>query len=919
MANAVGTWCPTPTSLTLIRPLADSDQVGDAATFVETIQTFPSAPEPEIDDSTRFRPLRLFATGGQGLIYVAHDKQLGREVALKELKPRNSDRKLTRHRFIREAEITGSLEHPGIVPVYALGRHTDGRPYYVMRLIQGRTLHDAVQHYYSPELKVSPVERNLLFRKLLQRFVSVCQTVAYAHSRGIIHRDLKPANVLLGQYGEALVADWGLARPFHPTDGCGSDPELPMEPDLSDPSSDETQMGSALGTPAYMSPEQSEGRWDKVGPATDVYSLGATLFTILCGQAPMPKLPWAEAHRRIINGEIPSPKQINPSAPRGLVAVCRKAMSIRPEDRYQSALALSEDIEHWLADEPVSAEPEPLGERTQRWIRRHRTLVWGVCVLWITGGLALSVGLVVVRQERDLKEDAKQQTQIALERTQNEIVDEWLGKQHHLSPEHKRFLTNALRDFEKLTADEGRDPSKRLAVVRAYRRVGEIRLRLGEETEAKAALAEAARLVEQLNDSDEARAELARIHIAQGLLDESAIRLELRETTDSQPVIAPAESQRLIAAAEVHFEKALGLFKELAQQDPKNTNVQRELAAAYNNHAAALLQLNRKAEAIIAFQSALGLYQQLAADKSNDNDAVRELAGGYENLGECQRLDNQLDAAETNLKRAAELAEGLVARAQGHLPYHEQLASAAQKLGRLCIQSGSRCVDAKRWLEIAAAQFEKLSTNYPNVPTYRLEVAGALNNLGRIELQSGGWPETAIGYFDHALGILQPLQSRESPVRCDALVKAAYAGRAEGLSYAGRHNEAASAWAQAAISIPEKADVYQVQQAYQLMHCGRFEEALVLANQVVKGRSRNLVAVYNAACLFSQASSLIANSSEEYTKRALQILRELASLNYFKDSAHLKDLREDADLNPIRNRAEFQSLIRENEAGRPSR
>jgi eukaryotic-like serine/threonine-protein kinase len=910
VATAVGTWCPTPTSLTLIRPLADSDQVSDPATFAESIQSFHSAPEPEIDDSTRFQPLRLFATGGQGLVYVAHDKQLGREVALKELKPRNSDRRLTRHRFIREAEITGSLEHPGIVPVYALGRHADGRPYYAMRLIQGRTMHDAVQHYYSPDLKVTPVDRNLLFRKLLQRFVSVCQTVAYAHSRGIIHRDLKPANVLLGQYGEALVADWGLARPFHPTDGCGSDPEIPVEPDPGDPPSNETMMGSALGTPAYMSPEQSEGRWDKVGPASDVYSLGATLFTILTGQAPMPKLPWAEAHRRIVNGEIPSPKQINPHAPRGLVAVCLKAMAIKAENRYHSALALSEDIEHWLADEPVSAEPEPLAERTQRWIRRHRTLVWAVCVLWITGGLALSVGLVVVNQERSLTTIAHHDTQTALDRTQSMIVDDWLGKQPQMSPEHKQFLANALSDYEKLAASTGRDPITRLAVVRAYRRVGEIRQRLGEQTEAKVALEEATSRVEQLNDSDEARVELARIHVAQGLLDMSAIRLELGITGESKRLSASAE--KLVESAESHFAHALGLFKRLLHADPTNATRRRELAAAYNNTAAALLQLNRGHDAIAAYQSALGLYQELAAANSSDNDAARDLAKGdlakgYEQLGECFSRQNQFEDAEANLRRAAEMAEQLVARVPEHLPFQENLASAAQRLGSV-YDKIKHWDEAKHWLELAAIHFAKLVSYYPNVPEYRMDLAGVFNNLGRIELKNDDSPDVAFGHFDRALAVLKQLEQREAPVRCEILAKAAYAGRAEALSRTGRHDEAADAWAVAADAAPERGDIYRTEQAMQLLHLDRVVEAVAIAEEVMQAKGRCSDAVYNCACLFSQASALRPKSSDVYKQRAVQLLKEVSSLGYFKDPKNLKNLEEDVDLGPIRDWPDFQAF-----------
>lgn len=886
MATAIGTWNPTPTSLTLIRPQSDDHTEAGPPTFEEPIQAVNVAPEPEIEESVRFRPLRLFATGGQGLVYVAHDRQLGREVALKELKPRNSDRKITRHRFVREAEITGSLEHPGVVPVYALGRHADGRPYYAMRLIQGRTLHDAVQHYYSPELKVTAVEKNLLFRKLLQRFVSVCQTVAYAHSRGIIHRDLKPANVLLGQYGEALVADWGLARPFHPTDGCGLDTDIGMEPEPDDHASNATLMGSALGTPAYMSPEQSEGRWDKVGPTSDVYSLGATLFTILTGQAPMPKLPWPEAHRRIMTGDFPSPAQLNPKTPRGLVAICRKAMALKPADRYSSALALAEDIEHWLADEPVTAEPAPLAERASRWVRRHRTLVWTMAVLWLTAGIALAIGLVVVDGWRVSNDIAHQRTRTVLDRTQSRIVDEWLGRQTELLPEHKEFLETALSDYEMLAQETGSDASTRLAVVRAYRRVGEIRHRLGEQAAAANALAEAESRIFQLNDSVEARTELARLRAAQGSFEKSGKRLEV---------------------AEMHFAEALKLFSELAAEPVAAPSIRRELAAAYNNRAAALSDLQRGAEAVAAFESALAIAQQLAAEKPDSNEAARELAAAYSHLGQCQRLYGLTDAAEANLKLAANVAGKLVARAPQHPPYHEELASASHKLGRLYYES-KKWNDAKHWLSLACTHYDKLMTWYPNVPAYRLELAGAANNVGRIEMHGGGRADAAIPYFDRALAALKPLANRESTIRFDHVLRAAYAGRAEALSRAGYHELAIAAWADAIAASPEKADVYRTHQALELLHCSRVAEAIQIAEDIARNDMRTPIAVYNCACIYAQAASRQAESATTYKNRAVELLKELAERGYFKDPAKIKALDADEDFAPLREWPEFKSF-----------
>ena len=145
---------------------------------------------------------------------MAHDQELRREVALKQIQAGHADDPESRARFVREAEITGRLEHPGIVPVYGLGRYADGRPYYAMRFIKGKTLKEAIQQFHEAEVPGrDPGERILALRKLLRQFLDVCNAVAYAHSRGVLHRDLKPANIMLGPYGETLVVDWGLAKP----------------------------------------------------------------------------------------------------------------------------------------------------------------------------------------------------------------------------------------------------------------------------------------------------------------------------------------------------------------------------------------------------------------------------------------------------------------------------------------------------------------------------------------------------------------------------------------------------------------------------------------------------------------------------------------------------------------------------------
>jgi serine/threonine protein kinase len=442
------------------------------ATAKSTVETTPPRGMTHDSSAGRFRIVGFHAKGGLGEVYLADDGELRRRVALKQIQQQHAHDPASRARFVAEAEITGGLEHPGIVPVYGLGQYTDGRPYYAMRFIQGDNLDAAIRRFHRPaahapsplenrkgagtdgsaatpagrkfndqstvslrpigatdtapfpgtavdvaatsEPRLEPRDRaafaSLAFRELLGRFIDVCHAVDYAHSRGVVHRDLKPQNIMLGDFGETLVVDWGLAKIVGRTDSTfGTDrqgergasaPCSSLAGEMTPLGSEPTTMGQVVGTPRFMSPEQAAGRIDVVGPASDVYSLGATLYSLLTGRLPMAGEQGAAILTAVQEGRFAPPRRVNHQVPAALEAICLKAMSLAPAKRYATAADLARDVERWLADEPVSAFREPWIARCLRWGRRHRTWVAGAGALLLTLTAALGVGLVLLAEKQ---------------------------------------------------------------------------------------------------------------------------------------------------------------------------------------------------------------------------------------------------------------------------------------------------------------------------------------------------------------------------------------------------------------------------------------------------------------------------------------------------------------------------------------
>jgi serine/threonine-protein kinase len=539
----------------------------------------------------RFRVLRPHAKGGLGEVFVARDEELHREVALKEIQNQHADDPHRRARFVLEAEITGGLEHPGIVPVYGLGAYPNGRPFYAMRFIRGDSLHEALNRFHKADGPGrDPRERNLAFRELLGRFVNVCQAVAYAHSRGVLHRDLKPGNIMLGRYGETLVVDWGLAKPLG--QAAPDTPEGPLTP-VSGSRAAPTVAGTAIGTPAYMSPEQAAGRLDVLGPPSDVYSLGATLYHLLTGRPPFAGQDLGAVLRQVQAGDYRPLRQVKPQVPAALAAICRKAMRRRPEERYATPAVLAQDVERWLADEAVGVYREPWPSRLGRWGRRHRGWAAGTAAAVGVALVSLAVGLLVVAgKNRALTEANARETKA---REDAQARKQQAEENFTLALEGLKELVFGVQ--EKLANRSGTQELRKAL--------------LGTAVDGLARLAQHA---EQTHGTDRTTA------WAYLTLGDIFLRIEGQSGQALQ-----------------EYQRGLEICQRRATDDPKDAQAQRDLSISYTKLGDVYLRLGRTADALKAYQDDLAIRQRRATDDPHSFEGQTDLAVSYSKLGQAEQ------------------------------------------------------------------------------------------------------------------------------------------------------------------------------------------------------------------------------------------------------------------------------------------
>jgi serine/threonine-protein kinase len=335
----------------------------------------------------RYRDFQPLTQGGEAILRTCVDENLGRTVVMKTLQPQFQNLETYQKRFLREARVTAQIPHPATIPVYELSRDSEGNAYFTMKKLRGRDLSDILD-------KISEGDKFTIEKypldSLLNVLIHCSQCLAFAHNQKVVHRDMKPANIMIGDYGEIMVLDWGLAKVWDMEDD--EDVDRLIRSGQQAMSGRLTGRGDVQGTPFYMSPEQAVETGD-VDERTDIYNMGIILFEVLTGESYMSGKNFKEIKRKLQEDPVREPRAVAPlrKIPAELNAICMKALQRSVTDRYQKMSEFSEDLRAALLGNPVSVYHEPIWGRVLKW--RDRKVFSAASLIWMLAGATLCFGV----------------------------------------------------------------------------------------------------------------------------------------------------------------------------------------------------------------------------------------------------------------------------------------------------------------------------------------------------------------------------------------------------------------------------------------------------------------------------------------------------------------------------------------------
>jgi tetratricopeptide (TPR) repeat protein/tRNA A-37 threonylcarbamoyl transferase component Bud32 len=901
---------PSPAAVLSMVPRAsleglDCPDVSEIGKRLESTQSPMSPPLPSVPlTRERYALIGVHATGGIGRVWLARDDHIGRDVALKELRPDHAGQPAHWARFLREARITGQLEHPGIVPVYELARRPGNQqPFYTMRFVQGRTLSAAARSYR--EQRKAGTASALELRSLINAFVVVCNTVSYAHARGVVHRDLKGDNVILGNFGEVIVLDWGLAKVLGRAE---EEAGMPAVMDATNSAGVETLQGEIMGTPAFMAPEQAAGEQDRIDQRSDVYGLGAILYEVLTGRAPFSGSSPYEIVQTVREKEPDRPREVSPGVPRPLEAICLRALAKEPEDRYPSARAMAQDVQRWLADEPVEAYREPLPALLARWARRHKTAVTAAAVLLLTALAALSCSTVLIAREQKLTEQARlgereqrQQAQKSLamacqavDEMLTEVGSTRLAELPGVDEVRRELLNKALVFYQRFLEQRGEDPHLRLETGRAYRRLAAVYEMLGQPQKgleaSTASLDILNRLATEVPERQDYQFEMAESHKGQGLLldrlgryadalteqrESGRILAELFLQHEDEPFYAEAladsdnnlgntlSTMEHRAEAADAYRRALRTYAELADRYPSNLKYRHDEARVQNNLGLLLTASRQYKDAAASYRDGIKNVR-LITHSGAKSDTFLLASVLHNNLGRAMAAAGQPLDAEAAYRDAVKVLTRLVNDFPTRPDYRKELASSFSYL--VPVLAGlNQPQEAEKACRQAQDVLGRLANDFPARPDYRHSWSLTSINLGKL-LQDAKKYDEAESAYREGVRVLSDLANIPDRPMFRRTLAASLANLATLLHERGRRSDAVQTARQVVQVWKPLAEDFGTDPHYRSELAGSLHYLAILLGQ--QGHVAEARALLEQAIEHQKAALELNRDSQEY-RRAL--------------------------------------------------
>lgn len=833
--------------------------------------------------------LGVLGRGGMGVVYKAREIALDRLVALKVVTAGRLASAEQLARFRSEARAEARLQHPNIVPIHAVGEH-EGFPYLSLEYMDGGSLAQKIARQPQPP------------RQAAQLVYLLARAMAYAHQRGIIHRDLKPANVLLQNRGS--TKDSKDTKDTNQNSSDSYDSWLDALPKIADfglaksleEESGHTRTGSLLGTPAYMSPEQAEGRKD-IGPAADIWALGVILYELLVGRTPFSGVTLIDTLEQVRTREPVPPTQLQPKVPIDLETICLKCLGKEPSQRYASAEDLADDLRRFLDGEPIRARPLGAVVRLLRWVRRNPRMAGlsaAVLLLLLTVAVVSTVFVFVVEARRRELESAWQQARLNEDtaKRQEERADDKTRE----ALARNRLLHEALVVvIDKVQRGLQAVPS----TAQARREILEAAMKV-----LRKSIAQDADSLRQPERS------LASVYMIMGYI--------LREQNKHKEAIE-------------YFNQAHALLETLYRTNPDNDKAAGNYAASLSVQADLALQdHNNIAEAEKLYRQALALQEHSLTQRPEhpeltETEIRRSIANSHKHLGEILLDAHPRDLTES--RRHFEEAQAnleMALRMEDTLANHLNMEQVCNRLGQMN-ERLDRPADARRAYERCLEERKKLAESFPADLHRQMELLRMYGKIGDLCLFAGE-TEVARRYYSEAVVANETLAQRDRIPGPRMILSLNYYRLA--TAHLRLHERGiADNYYRKCLDVrmallkqyPNKLDL-QIDVMIAQGRCGLHREAASMAGQLRQRFPNDPSKLVLSACGYAlSAFGVVGNKAEDalnaeerrlrkdYCARAVEALRQAKKCGY----NDVKNLRIEPDLDPVRSDKDFQTLMRE--------